>query len=65
MLANRKRKVKLLPFAIAYNEKDAYGYICGIWFRYFKTEKKRRNWCVRKLERSPGFAGYCGRYNFE
>ena len=61
----RKRTRKLLPYVIAWNEQDDRGYIVGMWFKYFKTEHKRRRWCVNRLERSYGFAGYCGCYNFE
>ena len=60
----RKRNKKLLPFGIGWTESDPWGYICGLRFRYFKSERKRRKWC-RKLERRSNFAGYYGRINFE
>lgn len=60
----QKHKAQNLPYAIAYNEKDDYGNICGVKFKYFRSEKKRRKWCG-KLEKRPEFAGYCGRYDFE
>ncbi len=60
----RNRNVNLPQFGIGWNEQDAYAYIVGVRFRYFKSEKKRRRFCL-KLERSPYFAGYFGRINFE